>query len=133
MKKIRLIVQGETISGKYVKKTVHLPLGEKKAGVDRLKEAGLEVVIRDNKVHLDNVVFGSVAEKVGLDFDWEVLSIEKPSERWPKQLMFIPALTLLGWLAWWQRRRKLSKNQHSYLMLKFQECALRPLFCNTQD
>ena len=103
---LRLIVEGETIDGKYVKKTVQLPLGAMDTGSNRLKEAGLEIVIRNDKVLLDNVIFNSEAQKVGLDFDWEILGIEMLSDRWPKQLMFLPALTLLGLLAFLQQKRR---------------------------
>ena len=103
--KLRLVVEGETIDGKQVKKTVQLPLGASGTGPERLMEAGLEIMLTDNKVLLDNVVFDSAAQKAGLDFDWEILSVQVLSERLPKQLMFFPALVLLGLLALLQKRR----------------------------
>ena len=102
---LRLVVEGETIDGKLVKKTVQLPLGASGTGPERLMEAGLEIVIEDNKVLLDFVAFDSAAQKAGLDFDWEILNVEVLSERLPKQLMFLPAFLLLGLLAWLQKRR----------------------------
>ena len=104
--KLRLVVGGETIDGKHVNKTVELPLGAATdTGTSRLLEAGLEVVIQDNKVLLDNVVFNSNAQKAGLDFDWEIRNIEVLSDRPSKQWMFLPALTLLGLLGFLQKRR----------------------------
>ena len=103
--KLRLVVEGDTIDGKHVKKTVQLPLGATGTGPDRLMKTGLQVVIQDNKVWLDNVVFDSAAQKAGLDLDWEILGIQVLSDRWPKQLMFLPALVLLGLLAFLQKRR----------------------------
>lgn len=102
---LRLVVEGETIDGKLVKKTVQLPLGASGAGSERLMDAGLEIVMEDNKVLLDFVAFDSAAQRAGLDFDWEILNVEVLSDRLPKQLMFIPALLLLGLLALLQKRR----------------------------
>ncbi len=53
----------------------------------------------------DNVVFGSEAQNVGIDFDWEIVNMQVEAERPPKHLMFIPALALLALIAWIQRRR----------------------------
>ena len=102
---LRLVVEGETIDGKLVKKTVQLPLGASGAGSERLLDAGLEIVMEDNKVLLDFVAFDSAAQRAGLDFDWEILNVEVLSDRLPKQLMFIPALLLLALLALLQKRR----------------------------
>ena len=60
----------------------------------------------DGQVFADNVMFGSAAQDVGIDFDWEIVYLEAPAERPPKQLMFIPALLLLGLVAWIQKRRR---------------------------
>lgn len=102
---LRLVVEGETIDGKLVKKTVQLPLGASGSGSERLMDAGLEIVMEDNKVLLDFVAFDSAAQRAGLDFDWEILNLEVLSDRLPKQLMFIPALLLLALLALLQKRR----------------------------
>ncbi len=104
--KLRLLVGGETMDGKLVEKTVELPLGTRGEGADRLLAAGIEVKTVDNKVLLDTVVFDSFAQKIGLDFDWEIQGIEVLSKRWPKQLMFVPALLLLVALAFLQRSRR---------------------------
>jgi len=104
--KLQMAVQGETLDGKFVQKTVQLPLGEGEDGEARLRDAGLEVRVEDGKVFADNVMFGSAAQNVGLDFDWEIVSLQAEADRPPKHLMFIPALALLGLVAWLQRRRK---------------------------
>ena len=108
---LRINVQGETLDGKHVKKTVKLPLGGSGTGKDRLMETGVELAFNDDKVLLDNVVFGSAAQEAGLDFDWEILNVEVESDRLPKQLMFIPALLLLGFLRFLQHRRKIKHDK----------------------
>jgi TRAP transporter 4TM/12TM fusion protein len=103
--KLQMRVEGENLDGKIVSKTVMLPLGQGEDGTARLAEAGLEVRVEDDRVYADNVMFGSDAQSVGIDFDWEILQIEAEADRPPKHLMFIPALLLLGLIAWVQRRR----------------------------
>ena len=105
-KSLRFVVEGENLDGKHVKKTVELPLISKGSGSNRLKDAGMEISTRDDRVTLTNVVFGSLAQKMGLDLDWEIKYIEILSQRPPKHLMFLPALFLLGFIALLQKRRK---------------------------
>ena len=105
---IKIRAEGETLEGDQVSVTVLLPLGPAADGTTRLAFAGLELRNEDGRVLIDNVVFASQAERAGLDFDWEITGIETASDRPPKQLMFIPALALLGLMATIQlgRRRK---------------------------
>ncbi|WP_078122084.1 TRAP transporter permease [Thiosocius teredinicola] len=103
--KLRMSVQGENLDGKFISKVVMLPLGKPGDGAERLADAGLEVRTEDGKVYADNVMFGSSAQQVGIDFDWEIVNLEIAADRPPKHLMFIPALLLLGFVAWLQRRR----------------------------
>lgn len=105
---LRMVVAGETLDGKFVKKTILLPMGASGPGKERLANAGLEIRIEDGKVIVDNVMFDSPAQKTGLDFDWEILSLQAESDRPPKQLMFIPAIILLALIAMIQHRRKAS-------------------------
>jgi hypothetical protein len=83
-----------------------LPLGAAGSGEDRLFEAGLELLIDDGKVIVDNVVFGSTAERQKIDFDFEIASVQVKADRPPRQLFYIPALLLLGLIVMLQRRRR---------------------------
>jgi hypothetical protein len=83
-----------------------LPVGDEATGADRLNAIGLETRTEDGKILIDNIVFSSAAEKAGMDFDQELLNIQVPSKRLPKQLMFIPALLLYGLVWFLQRGRK---------------------------
>ena len=104
--KLNMTIKGETLDGKHIEKLVRLPLGKPGTGEDRLRDAGLEIRVDDGKVIADNVAFGSEAQKVGLDFDWEIVSLLVDADIPPKHIMFIPALALLGLVAWLQRRRR---------------------------
>ena len=103
---LQMLVAGENIDGKFIQKTILLPMGEAGEGEQRLSNTGLEIRIDGDKVIADNVMFDSDAQKAGLDFDWQIISIQQEAERPPKQLMFIPAIFLLGFVALVQRRRK---------------------------
>ena len=103
---LRMLVSGETIDGDFVKKTIRLPLGAAAPGEERLSSIGLETRIEEDRVIADNVMFGSIAQQAGLDFDWEIVNLQVAADRPPKQLMFIPALLLLGFVALMQRRRQ---------------------------
>jgi len=105
---LRLKVEGEDLStGDMVSKTVVLPLGPEGEGMARLAEnAGIELRDEDGKTLIDNVTFGSPAEKAKLDFDWEITSVETPASRMPKEVFYIPALLLLALVWFLQRRRR---------------------------
>ncbi len=105
---IRVKVGGENLAtGDMVEKFVVLPLGEKiDDGAERLlSNAGLALRNEDGKMIVDDVGFGSPAEKAKIDFDWEVMVVELPTDRLPKEIFWIPALVLLGGIIVIQRRR----------------------------
>jgi TRAP transporter 4TM/12TM fusion protein len=103
---IRIRVMGEDLEGREIDKVVMLPLGAAGSGEDRLFEAGLELLIDGEKVIVDNVVFGSTAERQKIDFDYEIASVQVKADRPPKQLFYIPALLMLGVIVMFQRRRR---------------------------
>lgn len=104
---IRVQVKGETLEGKAVDKVVMLPVGDKGKGEDRLRDAaGLELREEEGKLIIDNLVFGGVAEKQKLDFDWEIASVQIENEGRPaKQWIYPFALALLA-LVWFVQRAR---------------------------
>ena len=106
---IRIRVVGEDLEGRSIDKIVMLPLGAKGDGKERLANAGLELRFEDGKALVDNVVFGSTAERQKIDFDYEIPSVERKADRPPRQLFYIPALLLLGTIVMAQlgRRKRL--------------------------
>ncbi len=105
---LRLRVEGEDLTtGDMVSTTVVLPLGPEGDGVARLAEnAGIELRDEDGKTLIDAVTFGSPAEQAKLDFDWEIVAVEMPASRMPKELFYIPALLLFALVWYLQRRRR---------------------------
>jgi len=104
---IRMAVAGETIDGNFVSKIVELPMVAGGNASERIENAGLILREDEGKVIVEMVTFDSLAQKAGMDFDWEILSIEVENPRPPKHLMYIPAMLLLiGMGALQLRRRK---------------------------
>ncbi len=71
-----------------------------------MEHAGIELRDEDGKVLIDNITFGSPAEGAKLDFDWEITAVEVATDRFPKQLFYIPAIVLLVGIYLLQRRRR---------------------------
>ena len=108
---LRLRVAGETIDGRARTTTVRLPLGAPaESGAARLAAAGLVTREEGARVLIERIAFDTPAarlrEDFGVDFGWEILHVETLAERPPKQLVYLPALALLGLVAWAQRRRR---------------------------
>jgi TRAP transporter 4TM/12TM fusion protein len=103
---IRLVIKGETLNGEEFTKALMLPVGKEAPPEERLREVGFEVIENDGKVIVDNIMFGSNAERMGIDFDQEILTVMVETDRPPKQLMFFPALALLGLIYFLQKRRQ---------------------------
>ncbi|MEH6579882.1 MAG: TRAP transporter permease [Amphritea sp.] len=108
---LKLQVSGLTIDGDQVSKIVLLPLGEPASGEERLENAGLTLREDGQQVVVDMVTYGSPAQGLGLDFDWEIQQVLVDADRPPKQLVFIPVLALLILLGFGQRRRKVTSPQ----------------------
>jgi hypothetical protein len=104
---LRFKVEGISFEGNPVQKSIVLPLGERRSnGAERLEYAGFTIRTEDEKVLIDTINFGGPAEKAGIDFDWEITTIEQLADRPAKQLMFIPALLLLFFIGYLQVRRR---------------------------
>ena len=91
-----------------------LALGEgAEDGEARLAAAGLVISSEGQRVFIDRLVFGTPAaqlrEDFGVDFDWEILQVETVAPRPPKQLVYVPALLLLGLVGFSQLRRRRSE------------------------
>jgi len=95
---IRVHVTGETFEGKAVDKVVMLPMGKAgDTGLDRLTNAaGLELREEDGKLIIDNLVFGGVAQKQKLDFDYIIEDIQIENDRPAKHWFYLLALIILG-------------------------------------
>ncbi len=105
---LRLMLKGEKMSGKEFTKTIMLTIGDEPTGAEKLAGVGFETRQENGKIFIDNVLFSSAAEKAGIDFDQEILNIQVPTHRLPKELMYFPAAALyaLVWMIQLRRRKK---------------------------
>nr|WP_306265599.1 TRAP transporter permease [Pararhizobium sp. IMCC3301] len=108
---IQMSMNGENFSGDRVQRLVAIALGPSGAsGANRLRDAtGMDMRFQDGGLYVDNVAFNSPAQKWGVDFDWQVLELNKPNARAAKEWFYLPAYVLLGLLMFRQlsrRRRK---------------------------
>ena len=97
---------GMSLSGDDVSTYLKLPVPGGESPQERLTQAGLELSENDGKMVVDFVGFGSPAEDAGISFGWTIDAVQVQNERPPKELMFIPALILLGLVAFGQLRRR---------------------------
>ncbi|MFM5731259.1 TRAP transporter permease [Aeromonas caviae] len=102
---LRLRMEGEDAVGKLRRFTVLLPVPEGASGEDRLAKLGIQTYEQEGKLLIDTVTFGSQAADLGLEMDQQILSVKAPTERWPKELMWLPGFLLFGAVVWLQRRR----------------------------
>ncbi|MCF7718812.1 TRAP transporter permease [Aeromonas jandaei] len=102
---LRVRVMGEDAVGKPRQFTLLVPVPEGATGEERLANLGLTLYEQDGKTLIDSVAFGSPAAAMGLEFDQEILAVKAPTDRWRKELMWLPGFLLFGAIIWLQRRR----------------------------
>ena len=102
---LRLAIDGLDAIGEPVSFTALLPVGEGATGAERLMDSGLEYLVQDEAVIVDNVAFDSPAAAAGLDWDQTITSVMAPVDQPSKYWIFVPALLVLALVVWLQRRR----------------------------
>jgi TRAP transporter 4TM/12TM fusion protein len=118
---IRLVVEGETLEGIERAYTFLLPLAYGDSGKERVNNTGLQLddLFGDMEVAMvmpgisnDRAINKQVeAIKVaGVDSGWIITSIQTKRKTLPKQIVFIPALLLIGIVGVMQLRRRKTVN-----------------------
>ncbi|NEN75529.1 TRAP transporter permease [Pelistega sp. NLN82] len=114
--KFKVKVSGLNPYGKEVIFYAELKVPEGNTGDDRIKALGLTLLDTgemidinnqsSNKIIIDNVEIDSPAADTGLNWDQVLLDVVLPQKALPKEITMIPALFLISFIAWNQRRRK---------------------------
>ena len=105
---IALSVEGATFSGEQISKTVLLQLDTTEASAEeRLNSMGLKLIEQDQSWLVDQVTFGSAADKSGIGIDFRIKGIQREANRPPKEFIYIPAVLLLASIGWVQKQRAL--------------------------
>jgi TRAP transporter 4TM/12TM fusion protein len=102
---LRLRIEGTTLEGKDVRKTVLLPLGDEATPAKRLVGSGLTTMSVSRGAQVAAVGLHSKAEKAGFEQGFMITGIETPVSRPAQEWMFTPALLVLGAIVLMQRRR----------------------------
>lgn len=102
---LRVRIEGTSLEGKDVKKTVLLPLGDQGPVVQRLLRSGLTTLAVPTGVQIAAVNLRSAADKAGLEQGFTITGIETPAPQPAKQWLYLPALAVLGAIVLLQRRR----------------------------
>jgi TRAP transporter 4TM/12TM fusion protein len=103
---VRLRIEGTTIEGKEVKKTVLLPLGSEGPAAQRFARSGLTTMSMANGIQIAAVGLRSAADKAGFEQGFVITGIETLAPRPAKEWLFVPALLLLAGIMWRQQRRR---------------------------
>ncbi|WP_048708814.1 TRAP transporter permease [Microvirga massiliensis] len=113
-RRIALVVEGISIEGDDVRKTISLPLGDPKpTPQERLRAAGLTVLGAGDQLTITNVQFGSYAERLGLEAGYKINAVYQPNPDRPSAVwIYLPALALAG-LIWWLQRRRMPSVQRT--------------------
>ena len=101
----RIWIEGTNLNGKDIRKGVLLPLGEKGTVRERLDNSGVKAMAQGKELLITQVKFGSVAEKLGMEQGYRIVSAEVLADRPDKEWLYIPALGLLALVVLSQRRR----------------------------
>jgi hypothetical protein len=104
--RVRLGVEGLTIEGDRVRKTVSVRLDATGEAVERLAAAGLWLQTVGTEVRVARVAFGSPAARVGIEAGFRLTAVLSPAPRPSRYLFYLPALLLLVAVVLAQRARR---------------------------
>ncbi len=115
---LRIEVAGPDFdTGNMTETTVVLTIGDEADGAARIDALGLIPLEEDGLVKLEEPLFGTpVADELS-NFDYyadepvRITTVQAPQNQPPKELMFIPALLLLGLIAFLQKTRAARSNE----------------------
>jgi len=109
---LRVVISGPDFDTLEVKDlTVVLDVPEADGGAARLDAAGIMLMPEGDVMRIDEPMFGTPLSDKLSTFDFygddpvQISAVQAPSNQLPKELIFIPALLLLGLVAFLQSRR----------------------------
>jgi TRAP transporter 4TM/12TM fusion protein len=103
---LRVRIEGTTLEGKLVKKTVLLPLSAQGTAAQRIKSAGLTLMSTPSGVEVMAVGLKSGADKAGFEQGFTISGVEVLADRMAKEWLYLPAMLLLAAVFFLQRLRR---------------------------
>jgi hypothetical protein len=107
-----LVIEGTSIEGDDVRKTVAVQLGAPGDGRKRIAEAGLSVSAFGGQVQVTGVKFGSRAKKSGFEQGFKVAAVKVPTDRPSEHWVYIPALALVAFV-WFLQGARVRRGKRS--------------------
>ncbi len=108
----RFVVTGpDYVTFKETDLSLAVEIGPEPTGPERLEAMGLTVMVEDGTAVLEEPMFGTPLSSKLNTFDFygdepvHISAVKRPTDQWPKELIYIPALLLLGLIALLQRAR----------------------------
>lgn len=102
---LRVRIEGLSLEGDDVKKTVLLPLKGEGSARERIARAGLTLMATPTEVQVMSVSLKGAADKAGFEQGFKITGVEVPAERMAKEWLYLPALLLLAIIFSLQRLR----------------------------
>jgi hypothetical protein len=102
-----LVIEGANIEGENLRKTISARLGKAGDARMRLSEAGATFTALGDEVRIGTVKFGSRAKRGGFEQGWKVVTIKTPAGGPSDYWVFVPALALIAFV-WFNQRRRMS-------------------------
>jgi TRAP transporter 4TM/12TM fusion protein len=102
---VRLRLEGTTLEGRDVKKTVRVELAPGSDVRSRLAPSGLTLLQTPDGWQVAAVRLNSPADKAGFEQGFRITGIEQVAARPAKEWMYLPALAVIA-LVWWLQRRR---------------------------
>ncbi len=102
---LRVHLDGTTIDGDPVHKTVLLPLGDNGGGAQRIAQSGLSIAPGATSIDVLGVKLNSPAARAGFQQGLSITGVDVERERLAKEWLYVPALLLCGLVMLSQRRR----------------------------
>lgn len=103
---LRVRIEGTSLEGKSVSKTVLLPLSAEGNGAQRIRNAGMTVMTSPSGIEIMAVGLKSGADKAGFEQGFKVSGVEVLADRPAKEWLYLPALLLLAAVYAAQRMRR---------------------------
>ena len=101
-----LRIQGDSVEGEKVTKTVALPMGEGANGRERIRNAGVTLAGTAKEPLIANVKFGSRARKLGIEQGYKIVELKLPNRERPSPYwVFILAVLLAAFIWFLQKSR----------------------------
>ncbi len=107
---MRFKFSGENFAGEHVERFALFSLGSQgEKGAARLEGAtGLVLAMENGAMIVHDIMFGSKAQQIGIDYGWELQWAQIEKERIAKQWFYFPAFLFLLFI-WALQRRRVTK------------------------